>query len=200
MVFQSKWKCRQGTILGVLKCSNLASSKIQLIAVPLADFKDSTLGNVTFRRLCPPEAASGYCGPQNTTSRSPPAFLVLPPPPAKALPHVDDNKLVSSGVARENPSILYTSVQRKPPWAHALQYTTLVTWFSSRTALCLVELYCITFYRLRVATLWIIRALLWVFQTLGIAEPPLRPGLTRVRWRCVCQSSPVDLSTRRSLG
>ena len=72
-------------------CQNIPD--VKTIAVALVDLKDSTLGNIIFKRLCSANASRTPHQARRASGHALPAYLALPPPPAKQQPCPSTSKV-----------------------------------------------------------------------------------------------------------
>ena len=193
MIFQSTWKCRRGTILGVLRSpSNKHKNARKTIVIDLLEFRGSSLGNIIFQRLCSPTSSSKSATAQTSTIGAPPACLVLPPPPSKALPRAKEGGSVIQKQSTQCPVVAQGSTSHNTSQVYAPQEIRAAIWPNFDIYLWTSRLHDAISHQSRVLKTLMSLKLLWVTQALGIGQPLLQPGKTRVKWRCVCISGKVN--------
>lgn len=193
MIFQSTWKCHRGSILGVLRSSsNKDKEASKTILIDLLEFRDSSLGNVIFQRLCPPISSSRTAIVQTPTIGTPPARLVLPPPPSIALPCTKEGGSVIQKQLTQRSVVEQVSANHNASQVHTSQVIGPAIWPNFKTNLWMSRLYDALSLHSRVLKTLMSRKLQWVTQALGAGQPLLQPGMTRVNWRCVCISEKVN--------
>lgn len=193
MIFQSTWKCRRGTILGVLRSSSNRDKKAQkTIVIDLLEFRGSSLGSIIFQRLCSPMSSSRIAIAQTSTIGAPPACLVLPPPPSRALPRAKEGGSVIQKQLTQCPVVAQVSASHNASQVYAPQEIGAAIWPNFDIYLWMSRLHDALSHHSRVLKTLISLKLQWITQALGTGQPLLQPGMTRVKWRCVCISEKVN--------
>lgn len=193
MIFQSTWKCCRGTILGVLRSSSNRDKRAQkTVVIDLLEFRDSSLGSVIFQRLCSQISSSRIAIAKIPTIQALPACLVLPPPPSKELPRAKEGGSVIQKQLTECPVVAQVPASHNVSQSHAPQGIGPVIWPNFDISLWVSRLHHALSLHSRLLKTLMSLKLQWVTQALGTSQPLLQPGMTRVKWRCVC--IPVEVS------
>lgn len=201
MILQSTWKCRRGTILGVLRSfSNRDTQAPKTITIDLLDFGDSPLGRVIFQRLCSQISSSRIPITQSSNIGALPACLVLPPPPSKALPSTKKGGAVIQEQLTHSPVAVQGLANHNIADVHPLRWIRPAIWLNFNIYLWMSRLYDALSLRSRMVRILMSQILQWVTQALGAGQPPLQPGMTRVKWKCVCISGEVSVLVENCSG
>ena len=180
MTYQCTWRFRHGTVLCIMRpSSSMNGSKIKSMIIALEDLKESALGNMVFRRLSSTAASPTSHGVRRTTRNALPAYLALPPPPAETLPcPMLRNVPITEKSGLRAPILRASSMMES---ARALSRQCLS--IPSRISSLLVSL------STKIFAGWMRTVMLLLLQFLEgfhFREPPVQPGMKRVRWKCVC--------------